>query len=133
MLDLAEACPRLSRLDLSKNQLPSLEGVSGCRALRWLSVAGNAVGSLEPLRELEALEVGRAALGSGGDNAQSGRFCAHVLVQKGGAVGGELESRGERGHPGWPPCSDSTWAGASAAKARVLGSGRQAGPVLTQS
>lgn len=51
------AAPNLGRLDLSRNRLASLEGVSLSRRLRWLSVAGNQVTSLEPLRELEVLEV----------------------------------------------------------------------------
>lgn len=57
MVDLA-ACKRLSRLDVSKNELTSLDGVGDSTALRWLSAAGNSVTSVEALKDLEHLEVG---------------------------------------------------------------------------
>ena len=50
-------CAGLTRLDLSKNKLTSLDGVAMNTALRWLSVAGNAIDSADALKDLEHLEV----------------------------------------------------------------------------
>lgn len=50
-------CTGLTRLDLSKNKLTSLDGVAMNTALRWLSAAGNALTRAEALRDLEQLEV----------------------------------------------------------------------------
>lgn len=50
-------CKSLSRLDVSKNELASLDGLGAVTSLRWLSAAGNAVTSAEALRDLEKLEV----------------------------------------------------------------------------
>jgi Leucine-rich repeat (LRR) protein len=48
----------LSRLDLGKNSLDSLDGISANTALRWLSVAKNQLSSLGlTLNELTNLEV----------------------------------------------------------------------------
>lgn len=55
-----DACKALSRLDASANSLTALDGVAAC-PLRWLSVAKNQISSLEPLRDLEHLEVLNAA------------------------------------------------------------------------
>lgn len=52
-----DSCPALARLDVSKNQLASLEGVSLNRRLKWLSAAANSVASLDALRDLDALEA----------------------------------------------------------------------------
>ena len=51
-------CKSLSRLDVSKNELSSLDGISLNTGLRWLSAANNAIESADPLKELEQLEVG---------------------------------------------------------------------------
>ena len=50
-------CTGLIRLDISKNQLTSLDGVAMNTSLRWLSAAGNALTSADALKDLEHLEV----------------------------------------------------------------------------
>jgi Leucine-rich repeat (LRR) protein len=56
-----DACPNLARLDVSKNSLTSLEGATLNKKLRWLSAASNQITSIDPLRELDGLEVGLAS------------------------------------------------------------------------
>lgn len=61
IVDLAP-CKKLARLDVSKNELKSLDGLGACTALRWLSAASNAVtteGAADALKDLEHLEVWR--------------------------------------------------------------------------
>ena len=55
------ACSALSRLDISKNKLTSLDGIGMNMQLRWLSAASNAITSADPLKDLELLEVRPAA------------------------------------------------------------------------
>jgi Leucine-rich repeat (LRR) protein len=53
----------LQRLDISKNRLSSLDGVSMNTRLRWLSAAGNELTSLgSSLKELVNLEVSSSVL-----------------------------------------------------------------------
>lgn len=64
IVDLAP-CKKLARLDVSKNELTSLDGLGACTALRWLSAAGNAItteGAADALKDLEHLEVRPASL-----------------------------------------------------------------------
>lgn len=61
IVDLA-ACAALTRLDVSKNSLASLDGLGANTKLRWLSAANNSLtvaGVGDVLRDLEALEVSR--------------------------------------------------------------------------
>lgn len=52
-----DACEKLSRLDLSNNNLTSLEGLALCANLKWLSVAGNCLQSLKGIEGLSKMTV----------------------------------------------------------------------------
>lgn len=52
-----DACEKLSRLDLSNNNLSSLEGLALCGNLKWLSVAGNCLQSLKGIEGLSKMTV----------------------------------------------------------------------------
>lgn len=52
-----DACEKLSRLDLSNNNLSSLEGLALCANLKWLSVAGNRLQSLKGIEGLSKMTV----------------------------------------------------------------------------
>lgn len=54
-----DATPGLVRLDLANNALESVDGVAAAPALKWLNLAGNKIPSLQALKGLTNLEVGR--------------------------------------------------------------------------
>lgn len=66
-------CSQLIRLDLSKNRLTSLEGVSRNSTLKWLSAQSNQITALTGLDTLKQLQV-NVVLGS--ENAAAHQPCS---------------------------------------------------------